>query len=234
MARFVIFPTLLLALVCSGSLLAATAKRTVPIRRSPVVVKKFAPSGAKRSAVRRPVRRTAVRRPVLIAKPLAVVTASNLPELTAPLENLQVSELSDSFLTRRGNLVHQAIDILRPQGDPLLAVTDGVVKKIGVNPLGGLTVYLIDAAGTYCYYYAHLSSYAEGLAEGQAVKQGDTLGYVGDTGNARGGPPHLHFQITRIQGDNWWQGPVVNPYPLLKKAALAAAGDTLPPAADRN
>jgi murein DD-endopeptidase MepM/ murein hydrolase activator NlpD len=209
----------------NGLAIGATVRKPAPPVRQAPVVKKAAPR-TQATATRK--RRPVARRPVLIAKPVALVTAQDLPELIPPVERLKVSELSDSFLTRRGNIVHQAIDIMRPLGDPLVAVTDGVIRKVGVNPLGGLTVYLVDAAGRYCYYYAHLSGYSEGLAEGQAVRQGDVIGYVGDTGNARGGPPHLHFQITKIRNENWWTGPVVNPDPLLKKAALEALRDGVP------
>jgi peptidoglycan LD-endopeptidase LytH len=64
-------------------------------------------------------------------------------------------------------------------------------------------------SGTY-YYYAHLAAFADGMHEGKVVDAGDLVGYVGDTGNAKGGAPHLHFEI-RPGG-----GAPVNPYPLLQ------------------
>jgi murein DD-endopeptidase MepM/ murein hydrolase activator NlpD len=118
---------------------------------------------------------------------------------------------------------HQGTDILAPYGTPLVACERGIITKMGSDILGGTTFWLKGESGTY-YYYAHLSRYADGMAKGNLVDAGKILGYVGDTGNAKGGPPHLHFEI---HPDG---GPAVNPYPLLKvvdqlsKAAAAGAG----------
>ena len=66
------------------------------------------------------------------------------------------------------------------------------------------------------YYYAHLQGYAPGLAEGLRVKRGQVIARVGHTGNASEQGPHLHFAINRMkEGEDWWQGDAVNPYPLL-------------------
>jgi murein DD-endopeptidase MepM/ murein hydrolase activator NlpD len=84
---------------------------------------------------------------------------------------------------------------------------------------GGLTVYQFDSGRIYCYYYAHLDRYAEGLTERTAVKRGDLIGYVGSTGNANAAGPHLHFGITRIGPEkHWWGGQPIDPYPLLIRA----------------
>ena len=80
---------------------------------------------------------------------------------------------------------------------------------MGTDVLGGTKLWLKGESGTY-YYYAHLKAFAEGLANGDVVEAGDLVGVVGDTGNAKGGAPHLHFEI---HPDG---GPAVNPYPLLK------------------
>lgn len=103
---------------------------------------------------------------------------------------------------------HQGTDILAPFGTPLLACERGIITRLGSDVLGGTTFWLKGESGTY-YYYAHLSGYAEGMAKGNVVEAGSVLGYVGDTGNAKG-TPHLHFEI---HPDG---GPPVNPYPLLK------------------
>jgi murein DD-endopeptidase MepM/ murein hydrolase activator NlpD len=103
---------------------------------------------------------------------------------------------------------HQGTDILAAFGTPLVACERGIVTRIGSDVLGGNTFWLKGESGTY-YYYAHLSRYADGLAKGQVVDAGTVLGYVGDTGNAKG-TPHLHFEI---HPDG---GAAVNPYPLLK------------------
>ena len=94
-------------------------------------------------------------------------------------------------------------------GTPEVACERGIITKLGSDVLGGTTLWLKGESGTY-YYYAHLSRYADGIAKGTLVDAGQIVGYVGDTGNAKGGPPHLHFEI---HPDG---GPAVNPYPLLK------------------
>jgi murein DD-endopeptidase MepM/ murein hydrolase activator NlpD len=104
---------------------------------------------------------------------------------------------------------HKGTDILAPAGTPLLACERGIVTRIGSDVLGGTKIWVKGESGTY-YYYAHLSRIEDGMTDGLVVDAGDVIGYVGDTGNARGGPPHLHFQI------HPGGGAPVNPYPLLK------------------
>jgi len=76
-------------------------------------------------------------------------------------------------------------------------VDDGTVAKLFTSARGGLTVYQFDQASAYAYYYAHLDGYAPGLREGLELRRGDTVGFVGTTGNATG--PHLHFEV-RVGG----------------------------------
>lgn len=104
---------------------------------------------------------------------------------------------------------HQGTDIMAPSGTPLLAAERGIITKMGSDVLGGTKIWVKGESGTY-YYYAHLSAFAEGMADGLVVEAGTVIGFVGDTGNAKGGSPHLHFEI---HPDG---GPAVNPYPLLK------------------
>jgi len=135
--------------------------------------------------------------------------------LRVPVEGFEVARLRDNFAERRGTRVHEAIDLLAPRGTPVLAVDDGMVKKLFSSAAGGLTVYQYDPGETYSYYYAHLDRYADGLAEGKFLKKGDRVGYVGTTGNAPPGTPHLHFTIYKLPADKkWWQGTPINPYPL--------------------
>jgi murein DD-endopeptidase MepM/ murein hydrolase activator NlpD len=135
--------------------------------------------------------------------------------LRVPVEGLELSGLRDNFAEKRGARVHEAIDIPAPRGTPVLAVDDGVVKKLFTSGAGGLTVYQYDPSETFCYYYAHLDRYAEGLAEGKVLKKGDRVGYVGTTGNAPPDTPHLHFTIFKLGDDKrWWEGTPINPYPL--------------------
>lgn len=135
--------------------------------------------------------------------------------LRLPVEGFELARLRDNFAEQRGARVHEAIDLLAPRGTPVVAVDDGVVKKLFTSAAGGLTVYQYDPGETYAYYYAHLDRYAEGLAEGRFLKKGDRVGYVGTTGNAPPGTPHLHFTIYKLPADKrWWQGTPINPYPL--------------------
>jgi murein DD-endopeptidase MepM/ murein hydrolase activator NlpD len=115
---------------------------------------------------------------------------------------------------------HQGTDIMAPFGTPLLACERGLITEMGSDVLGGTKLWLKGESGTY-YYYAHLSAFAEGMKVGDIVEAGDRVGLVGDTGNAKGGAPHLHFEI------HPGGGMAVNPYPLLRvvdqlrEAALA-------------
>jgi murein DD-endopeptidase MepM/ murein hydrolase activator NlpD len=135
--------------------------------------------------------------------------------LLIPVRGVDASQIRDNFSEMRGGRVHEAIDILAPRGTPVVAVDDGVVEKLFTSAQGGLTVYQFDADRAYCYYYAHLDRYADGLKERMAVKKGDVIGYVGTTGNAPPGTPHLHFTVFKLGPEKqWWKGTAVNPFPL--------------------
>jgi murein DD-endopeptidase MepM/ murein hydrolase activator NlpD len=103
---------------------------------------------------------------------------------------------------------HHATDIMARRGTPVVAIESGKIDKIGWNRLGGWRLWIAGASGTR-YYYAHLRAYAPGLRKGSTVVAGQYLGRVGRTGNASGGPTHLHFEV-HLPGDL-----TVNPYPLL-------------------
>ncbi len=90
----------------------------------------------------------------------------------------------------------------------MVSATGGLVVHVGTNNLGGQVVYTLGAGGR-TYYYAHLSKYGRFVA-GDIIKPGDVLGYVGNTGNARGTPPHLHFGVY----ESGWQA--INPFSLLR------------------
>jgi murein DD-endopeptidase MepM/ murein hydrolase activator NlpD len=133
-----------------------------------------------------------------------------------PVAGVDRSAIHDMFNDVRGNRRHEAVDIMAPRGTPVIATDDGVVKKLFTSVPGGLTVYEFDPDERYCYYYAHLDRYADGLHEGQLLHRGEVLGYVGTTGNAAENAPHLHFAVIRLEeGKQWWKGSYVNPYPLL-------------------
>lgn len=141
------------------------------------------------------------------------------PEMVPPIPDLAPRDLYDSFAAPRGRgRAHRAIDIMRPEGTPLVACVDGVIEKLHTSAAGGMAIYLLDEAKRYRFYYAHLSAYAEGLSEGMAVARGTVIGYVGSTGNASASAPHLHFQVMLApqSGGNWGSDAgVVNPHPLL-------------------
>ena len=104
---------------------------------------------------------------------------------------------------------HQGTDIFAAYDTPVVAVERGVLTKVGTDVLGGTKLWLAGASGTL-YYYAHLSSFAPGVADGTPVQSGDVVGFVGTSGNAAGTSPHTHFQV------HPGGGPPVNPYPLLR------------------
>jgi peptidoglycan LD-endopeptidase LytH len=142
-------------------------------------------------------------------------------DLAMPVAGIDPGTLQPTFHSPRGGRTHEALDILATKGAPVVAVDDGEIVKLFYSERGGNTIYQFDPPQRYCYYYAHLDRYARGLAEGQHVKRGEVIGYVGSTGNASPDAPHLHFAIFRLgPGRRWWEGTPIDPYPVL--AALRA------------
>jgi murein DD-endopeptidase MepM/ murein hydrolase activator NlpD len=160
------------------------------------------------------------RPPADIGLPVPAPMPSDLETLAArrlafPVQGFDVSRLVDDFADRRGDRVHEAVDVPAPRGTPVLAVDDGTVRKLFVSRAGGNTVYQFDPTGTYAYYYAHLDAYAPGLAEGQSIRKGQLLGTVGTSGNSPPHVPHLHFTIFKLGPEKrWWEGTALNPFPL--------------------
>jgi murein DD-endopeptidase MepM/ murein hydrolase activator NlpD len=138
--------------------------------------------------------------------------------LIIPVAGVRAEQLRDTFADARSDgRVHDAIDIPAPKGTPVLAAADGKIIKLFQSIPGGTTIYQLSSDEKFIYYYAHLDHYAEGLNEGRAVKQGETIAYVGDTGNAGAGNYHLHFSIAITSNPKrYWEGVNINPYPLLK------------------
>jgi murein DD-endopeptidase MepM/ murein hydrolase activator NlpD len=102
---------------------------------------------------------------------------------------------SDTFGAGRADVSwHHGDDIFAPLGSPILAVADGTVLSVGWNSIGGNRLWLRDREGNY-FYYAHLAAFSTLATEGKAVRAGDVLGFVGNTGDAAGTPYHLHFEI---------------------------------------
>jgi murein DD-endopeptidase MepM/ murein hydrolase activator NlpD len=141
-------------------------------------------------------------------------------KLMIPVAGITRAALHDNYAELRGSTPHRALDIPAPRGTPVVALGDGTVRKLFTSKKGGLTVYQFNPDETLCYYYAHLDRYAPGLREGQKVRQGDLIGYVGFTGNANPAAPHLHLEITRLGPEKeWWKGEAINPFPLLQLPA---------------
>ncbi len=152
--------------------------------------------------------------------------ADEPPALSMPVQGVLPSDLRDTYADPRsgGARVHEALDILAPRGTPVLAVDDGRIAKLFLSRPGGITIYQFDPSGRFVYYYAHLDGYAAGLAQGQAVRRGQLLGYVGSSGNAGPDAPHLHFALLRLDTQRrWWTGAPLNPYPYLRGAPPAAS-----------
>ncbi|MGA3040939.1 MAG: M23 family metallopeptidase [Bryobacteraceae bacterium] len=147
-------------------------------------------------------------------------TLRSLPEqrlterrLIIPVQGVHAEDLPDDFNQIRGGHRHEAIDIMAPRGTPVLAADNGSVVKLFLSKPGGLTVYQFDESQTYCYYYAHLNSYAPRLQEGMPLRKGDVLGYVGSSGNASPDAPHLHFAVFQLGPERrWWEGTPIDPY----------------------
>ncbi|HEV3052628.1 MAG TPA: M23 family metallopeptidase, partial [Longimicrobium sp.] len=133
--------------------------------------------------------------------------------LPVPVEGIRREQLHDTYnQSRSEGRTHHAIDIHAPRGTPVIAVVDGVIRKLHSGSRGGLAIYLMDDDGSTRYYYAHLDGYAQGLYEGQRVQRGEVIGYVGDTGNAQPGDYHLHFSVAILDSPSrWWEGENLNP-----------------------
>lgn len=145
-------------------------------------------------------------------------TATPSGKLLIPVEGVEARHLNDTFTQPRGQeRQHEALDIMAPVGTKVLAVADGKVAKLFNSKPGGLTVYQFDPSEKFSYYYAHLERYAENLKEGQQVKRGDLIGYVGISGNSDPNAPRLHFAVFELPATReWWKGKPVNPYPLMQ------------------
>jgi peptidoglycan LD-endopeptidase LytH len=151
--------------------------------------------------------------PVQVAEQVVVGPSG----LAIPVVGVKREQLSDTYDQARGQgRRHDAIDIMAPEGTPVIAAADGRIEKLFDSVRGGHTVYERSPDGKWTYYYAHLSAYAPGLAEGQQVKRGQVIARVGHSGDASAAGPHLHFAINAMgPGERWWNGTPINPYPLL-------------------
>lgn len=161
--------------------------------------------------------------PPVIAPPVAAPAASTddgVAELKrlliVPVEGVTKAQLRDTYAESRGTRVHEALDIPAPRGTAVLSAADGKLMRLFDSKTGGLMVYAADPSDRFVLLYGHLDRYAANLKDGMALKQGQVIGYVGTTGNAPPGTPHLHFGILRGKPSvSWSRGVAVNPYELL-------------------
>lgn len=128
--------------------------------------------------------------------------------LVMPVEGVLVRQVADTWgAPRPGGRAHEGQDIFAERGTPIYSATRGYAVSIGEGGLGGKKIFVVGAAGRR-YYYAHLDAFSETLKPGDYVTPETVIGYVGDTGNAKGTPPHLHFGV-------YASGGATNPLPLL-------------------
>ncbi|WP_429000267.1 M23 family metallopeptidase [Stenotrophomonas rhizophila] len=155
--------------------------------------------------------------------PRAMWELSRMPApttLPVPVDGVAARRIADTFGAPRGrDRTHAGVDIFAKRGTPVRSAAPGVVVAVHDSGLGGRQVWVIGPARER-YYYAHLEDWREGLAEGEVVSEGTVLGYVGDSGNAAGTPPHLHWGIYGVDG-------AYDPLPLLK-AHRTTNGRALP------
>lgn len=137
--------------------------------------------------------------------------------MIVPVQGVRAEDLHDTYSEPRSGHTHEALDILAARGTPVLSATDGRLLKLHQSNAGGLMVYAADATDRFILMYGHLDRYADALVEGAPLRRGQVIGYVGTTGNAPAGTPHLHFAIARgTPRVAWWKGEPVNPFLLLK------------------
>lgn len=135
------------------------------------------------------------------------LAAEDVPaRLPNPVQIPDARPVADTWgAPRAGGRRHEGIDIFAPKGTPVRSTTRGIVTRVGSNRLGGRVVGVLGP-GLEWHYYAHLDRFAD-VSQGDLIDAGEVLGYVGNSGNARGTPPHLHYGTYR-------SGPR-NPYPRL-------------------
>lgn len=130
-------------------------------------------------------------------------------ELPVPVYNIQLLQIADTWgAARDEGRTHEGTDIFALHGTPVFSATDGYVSRVNIGSRGGRNV-MITGPGGLRYYYAHFERIADGIKRGVPVTTDSVLGFVGNSGNATGTPPHLHFGIYPQR----WEA--VNPYEFL-------------------
>ncbi|GEO03469.1 hypothetical protein AAE02nite_11330 [Adhaeribacter aerolatus] len=147
--------------------------------------------------------------PELLRSGSYTITIVTRPSLSFPVKGKNSRAIQSYWGAERdaGARKHEGVDIFAPRGTPVLAAAPGFVSRVSTTPIGGKVVWLSDINNRQSLYYAHLDSQL--VQAGQQVNIGDTLGLVGNTGNARGTVPHLHFGVYAFG-----QG-AVDPFPFI-------------------
>ncbi len=141
--------------------------------------------------------------------------------MPVPVVGVSANALRDTWgAARDGGRRHEGIDIFAPKGTPVTSTTRGLVLRVGQNRLGGNVVWIFGPGGQR-HYYAHLERFGD-LKPGDFVMPGDIVGYVGNTGNARGAPPHLHYGVYAARAG------AINPFPLLQQIKSVSPLRALP------
>jgi murein DD-endopeptidase MepM/ murein hydrolase activator NlpD len=151
-------------------------------------------------------------------RPTPAELAQLAGEMIVPVAGVRPDDLLDTFDETRGTRRHNALDIPAPRGTPVLSAAPGKILRLFTSQAGGLMVYASDPTDRFVFMYGHLDGYAKGIADGMPLARGDTIGFVGTTGNAPPNLPHLHFAIARTSNvARWWTGMPVDPRPLLRR-----------------
>lgn len=153
--------------------------------------------------------------PELLGGGRYTITQRSEATLRFPVQGVGERAIQSVFGDARdgGRRDHHGVDIFAPRGTPVVAAADGIVRRVNTTDIGGRVVWLADSTHGQSLYYAHLDNWA--VQQGAEVKAGEVLGYVGNTGNARSTPPHLHFGV--------YSGGPIDPLPFIR------ASDGAPP-----
>jgi murein DD-endopeptidase MepM/ murein hydrolase activator NlpD len=146
-----------------------------------------------------------------VTLPIKLARLSSQPADThifMPVYGATVSRVANTWhAPRDGDRIHEGQDIFAPKGTPIFSGTDGYVTRITGETIGGISVFITGSGGRH-YYYTHLDRYADGLRVGQKVNTDTVIGFVGNTGNAKTTPSHLHLGVFESRQ-------AIDPLPLL-------------------
>lgn len=156
--------------------------------------------------------------PELLVSGEYTVTISNGPSLAFPVQKGQIGSFWGDDRDG-GSRRHEGVDIFARKRTPAIAAADGVISRVEENRLGGKVVFLRPQNKNYNLYYAHLDEQL--VQDGQRVKVGDTIGLVGNTGNAKHTAPHLHFGIYTFEG-------AINPIDFVRPADKKVSAISVP------